>query len=221
VASRLRVSPLRRVLPWLVVVLVALGLLVGRVVWSAHSELAQGRAAFESGDREAAVVHLNRAAHWYAPGNPYVTDALDELLQIARQAEMEGQVELALAAYRAIRSSCLGTRSFYTPHADRLRQANRRIAGLMARQTPAPMDRSKLANQRRDEYLALLENVEEPHPLWSILACLSFLVWVGGVFGFILRAFDSELALNRRAAARWGSVVLVGLGIWVVSLLLA
>jgi len=150
-----------------------------------------------------------------------VNEALDELHRIGRQAEMEGEVELALSAYRTIRSSCLGTRSFYTPHSDRLTTANRRIASLMAHQDPPPMDRGKTVDQRRDEHYELLERMEQPSPFWSILACLSFLAWVGGGFGFVLRALNKNLEIQRRPALIWGGVVGVGLVLWVVSLLVA
>ncbi len=210
-----------RYLPWVVAFALLAGLLLGRVIWSSRAELAAGREAFERGQREEAVLHLSRAAHWYAPGNPYVSEALEELRQIGRQAEMEGQVDLALSAYRAIRRSCLGTRSFYTPHADRLAEANRRIAALLALQDPPPMDGGKTLSQRRDEHLALLRDVEQPHPFWSVLATLSFLIWVGGAFGFVLRAMDRELRFRRRPALIWGGLVAGGLAVWVVSLLLA
>ena len=212
---------LSRYLPWVLGVVAILGLLLGRVVWSSQQELEIGRTASTDGDDVTAVLHLGRAAHWYTPGNPYVSEALDELHRIGRQAEMEGHVELALSAYRTIRSSCLGTRSFYTPNSDRLTTANRRIASLMAHQDPPPMDRGKTVDQRRDEHFALLENVEQPHPFWSILACLAFFGWVGGSFAFILRGLDKDLGIRRRPALLWGSVVGVGLILWVVSLLVA
>jgi len=221
VATRLRLSALRKALPYLAIVLLATGLLLARVLWSSREELALGRDAYERGDRQAAVLHLSRAAHWYAPGSPFVTDALEELRQIGRQAEMEGQVDLALMAYRAIRTSCLGTRSFYTPHADRLDEANRRIAALMARQTPAPMDRGKTSTQLQEEHLSMLEHVEAPDPFWAALACLAFLVWVGGAFGFISKALDPDLTIRRRQALRWGALVVSGLVVWVIALILA
>lgn len=205
-----------------VVVLAALGLLTGRVLLASRAELTDGRAAYARGDREAAVVHLRRAAHWYAPGSPFVPEALDELRRIARQAEMEGQEELALSAYRAIRTSCIGTRSFYTPNEDRLDEANRRIAALMARQTPRPpMDRGKTASQLSREHYELLSRVEAPSPQWSALAGLAFLGWIGAAFAFIFRGLDEELRPKRKPALLWGGLVALGLVLWVVSLLLA
>ncbi len=211
----------RAVLP-AVVVLAGLGLLTGRVLVSSRAELGEGRAALARGDREAAVVHLRRAAHWYAPGSPFVTEALDELRHVARQAEMEGQEELALAAYRAIRTSCIGTRSFYTPHEDRLREANRRIAALMARASPRPpMDRGKTAAQLGREHYELLDRLEAPNPFWSALAGLAFLGWIVAAFAFVFRGLDAELRLRKRPALLWAGLTALGLALWAVSLLLA
>ncbi len=134
---------------------------------------------------------------------------------------MEGQQDLALLAYRAIRSSCLGTRSLYVPHPERLHEANRRIAMLLARQPPPPMDRGKTVSQRQREHLAILERFEQPNPWWSLLAGLAFLTWVGAAFGFILRALDEDLRLRHAPALRWGALFALGFATWVVSLLLA
>jgi hypothetical protein len=198
-----------------------LGLLTGRALYSSRVELALGQEAYERGDRQGAVVHLRRAAHWYAPGNPAVTTALGELRRIGRQAEMEGQAELALSAYRAIRSSCLGTRSFYTPHEERLAEANGRIAVLLAHQRRPPMDRGKTVGQLRDEHHEILSRVEAPAPLWAAVACFAFLLWIGGAFAFIFFGLDEELRIQRRKALSWALVVAVGLILWVVGLLLA
>jgi len=204
------------------IVAVALCVLVARVLLSSRSELAAGTAAYERGDRQAAVLHLRRAAHWYAPASPYVARALSELRRIGRQAEMEGQQDLALSAYRAIRTSCLGTRSFYTPHAARLEEANRRIAAILARQEPRPpMDRGKTVAALEREHLELLTAVEEPSPLFSATACLSFLLWIGGAFGFIYRGLDENLRVRKGPALRWAALVLGGLAVWAASLLLA
>jgi hypothetical protein len=207
--------------PWAIVVIVALVAIVSRVVWSSHAELEAGREAYQRGDREAAVFHLKHAAHWYAPGNPFVTKALQELRQIARQAEMEGQTELALASYRAIRTSCLGTRSFYTPHSERLREANQRIANLLARQPAAPMDRTKTATQRREAQERMLERIEQPSPFWSFVVGLGFLLWIGAAVGFILRGVDDELHLVRGPAVIWSVAFVAGLGLWILGLVQA
>ena len=196
-------------------------MVVGRVIWASSQELELGQEAFEQGDRESAVIHLRRSAHWYVPGNPYVGEALRELRQIGRQAEMEGQIPLALMAYRAIRTSCLGTRGLTVPHRQQFEAANGRIAALMARQDPAPMDRTSSLAQRRRQYNEQLERLDQPDPLWSLLAGIAFLAWIGAGFGFFLRGLDRELHLQPRPALRWAAAFVASFILWVVALLLA
>jgi hypothetical protein len=166
-------------------------------------------------------MHFRQAAHWYAPGNPFVTQALVELRNLARQAEMEGRHDDALKAYRAIRSSCLGTRSFYLPHQARFHEANRRIADLMARQERPPMDQGKTVARLREEHFALLERVEQPHPAWAAVACLGFFLWIGAALAFIYRGLDSTLKVQTRQALPWAALVAAGLVMWIAGLLLA
>lgn len=218
VLFRLTDATRRNLWTWGLIVLIGFVLLLGRVIWSSHEEVELGRAAYERGEREEAVFHLKHAAHWYLPGNPYVSEALEELRQIARQAEMEGQSELALAAYRAIRTSSLGSRSFFTPHSSQLEEANQRIAHLLARQSAAPMDSSKTVAQRREIHEALLSRVEEPSHFWSIVSSLGFIVWILAAIGFITRGLDDELHLKGQAALRWSLTFIIGFMAWVLGL---
>ncbi len=218
---RRRVSVVRRLAPWGLLAVAAAGLLTGRVLYMSRLEVANGQDAYARGDWPGAVVAYRRAAHWYAPGSPYVMTALDELRRIGRRAEMEGQHDVALAAYRAIRTSCLGTRSFYTPHEDRLEEANGRIAALLARAERPPMDRGKTVDQLRREHLELLTNVEAPDPVWAAVACLSFVAWIALCFAFISRGLTDELRIKRRPAAILGTLVVVSLAAWVLALIAA
>ncbi|HMI92693.1 MAG TPA: hypothetical protein VK509_15060, partial [Polyangiales bacterium] len=139
-------------------VLVVLGLVLGsfalRVVTSSASELRAGDGYRARGELEAALIHYRRSARWYAPGSPYHVEALGRLGQIGADAEQKGDVDLALAAYRAIRAAIMSTRSFYVPEAERLRAADERIAVLMAGLPPPAMDAGKSREQLRKEHLA-------------------------------------------------------------------
>lgn len=200
---------------------VILVVLAVRVVTSSKAELDEGDELRESGDRVAAVACYRRAARWYAPGNPYSADALARLARIGTEAEDEGDVQLALSAWRAIRAAIESTRSFYTPHTDRLAAANARIADLMASQTPPPIDAGKSREQLRREHLALLNASTRPNIGWTIVLLLGFAAWVGGAFAFVTRAVDDEDRLVPRLARRWGTVVVVGFGLFVLGMALA
>lgn len=217
------------------VVAVAVGILgavvVGRVVLSSRAAYQDGQAAERRAlatktpakrrvALERAIVCYRRAGRWYAPGNGYVIRALDRLEAIGRLSEGRGETHLALEAYRGIRRAILGARSVYTPHADRLARANTHIARLSA----AVQGRGKSAR----EVAALeawhrnrLARDTAPSVLWSVLALLGFLGWVGGAVGFIYRAITPEDRLLGRPAIRWGLLIAASLAVWLLGLSLA
>jgi hypothetical protein len=211
----------RSVLRGLLVGCVLLASFTLRVLVSARSELRVGDQYHARGDLEAALVHYRRAARWYAPGSPYHREALAKLGAMGAQAERRGDSELALSAYRAVRSAIMSTRSFYIPERERLRAADERIASLMAAQPPPPMDAGKSREQLRNEHLALLEAEPGPSVLWSCVLLLGFFAWVGGAFAFTLRAIDAEDHFIPREVLRWGALIAVGFGLFVLGMSLA
>ena len=189
----------RRVAEIAAVVLFCLAMIVIRVVWSARSEYHAADDALARNDTAEAIVHLRRAARWYAPGNPYVARSLDGLTEIANRAENAGDTKTARAAWEAIRTAILATRGLYTPYADRLEPANRHIASLLARDD---------TGANAEWHYALLARDDQPLVGWTVLALLGFCSWVAGAFGFILRGVDREDHLRPRAAL-WSALVIV------------
>ncbi len=212
---------LRRSSRVLAVIGVILIVVATRVVLSSRSELANGDQAREQSDLEAALVHYRRAAKWYAPGNPYCTDALERLADMGRDAEQNNDTEAALAAWRGVRGSILSTRSSYMPHTTRLQQANDRIASLMASLEPPPMDAGKSEETLRAEHLALLQTIPRPHTGWTFLLLLGFATWITSAFLFAQRGIDAEDRFVRREAIRWGTLVLLGFATFALGLAFA
>ena len=208
-------------LQWALIAGVLFAMFVVRVVTSSAAELREGDRLNARHDREAAVVHYRRAARWYAPGSPYHVRALDHLGEIGAGAERDGDKELALSAYRAIRSAIMSTRSFYVPEQDLLHAANERIAELMAEQPAPPMDAGKSRAQLRAEHLALLEANHDPKLLWTLVLLFGFVAWVAGAFAFTSRAIDHDDRFVPREALRWGTVIVVGFGLFALGLSLA
>ncbi|MBI2895908.1 MAG: hypothetical protein HYY06_20290 [Deltaproteobacteria bacterium] len=209
---------------WLTAVLVALSFLAlvyARVLWEARAEYREGDDWIARGDPDEAIVHYRRAAHWYAPVNPWVPAALDRLRAIGDRARREGQIDRALAAYRAIRGSILGTRSFYTPMPGRLRAANRAISALMAKQPRPAQDLGKSERQLAREHHELLLRDDTPSVLWSVVLLSGFFTWIAGAFGFIYRGLEADGRLVRPLAIRWLFAVAGGLAAWVVGMILA
>jgi hypothetical protein len=200
---------------------IVLALLAVRVVSSSRDELRRAERFFAENDVDAAIVHYRRAARWYAPGSPFHVVALNRLASIGRRAEQQGDIELALTAYRAIRSAIMSARSFYTPETGRLGAANRRIADLMVSLPPPAIDAGKSREQLRKAHLALLEANRAPDTLWTVVLLIGFIGWIGGAFIFTARAVDEENRLIPGAAARWGTVILICLGLFILGMAFA
>lgn len=211
----------RRIATVVLVGLALLGVVYGRVLFESRREWQEGRQWLAKDDPDEAIVHYRRAALWYAPINPWCGAALDGLAAIAKRAERRGETERALAAWRAVRGSILGTRSFYTPTPGRLRTANRHIAALMAKQPRPAQDIGKSERALAREHLVLLERDDSPSVFWSIVLLAGFFGWVGAAFAFIYRGLDAEGRLVRPLAARWGSVVVVGIAVWILGMVMA
>ncbi len=217
----MRREPWRSVTRGLGVALVVLMVLAVRVAVSSRRELVQGDELSGRGDVAASVAHYRRAARWYVPFGPSSEAGLDALARIGSDAEAEGDTALALSAYRSIRAAAIGSRSFYVPHADRLRDADEHIAALMASLPPPPIEASSSTEERRDAHLALLEAPVGPSPGWSVIALLGLATWVLGAFLFATRAFGDDDRLVAREARRWGTLFVAGLCLFVLGLGLA
>ncbi len=212
---------LRRVLNVAALAAAVLLVVVIRVVTSARAELQEADLLLAEGDVDASIVHYRRAARWYAPLSPYHVEALVRLAKIAQQAEEQGNAERALSAHRAIRSAILAARSFYTPEEQRLKRANARIADLMASLPPPPIDAGKSRAQLRKEHLALLASRPGPDIAWTWVVLLGFLAWVGGGFAFAARAIDEQNRLVWTEIRKWGTVIVLGIGLFVLGMAFA
>lgn len=209
-----------RLLRGAVLALIALGLMTLRVLWSSHGEWREAERCLAENDAPAAVDHFGRAARLYAPGSPWVERSLGRLAEMALGAEDHQDDSLALMAWRELRSSVLATRSFYTPHPAALERANQHIARLMAR-TEDPKASvppgAKLAARER-WHAARLGQDDAPSVLWSVLALLGLMGWIGAAIGFLLRGIDEEARLRKAAAIRWGLGIVAGLGLFLIAL---
>jgi hypothetical protein len=203
------------------VALACLTLLISaRVVISARAELAEGERLLCAHERDAAIVHLRRAARWYAPFSPYHVRALEQLREIGREAEAAGEAERALLAFRALRGAILATRSSYVPERARLEAANRRIALLMSKQPAPGMDAGKSEKQLYEEHLALLTPIPGPDVFWSCVLLLGFVCWVGSAFALSIRGIDDEERWVARELKRWGGMIALGFSLFVLGMVL-
>jgi hypothetical protein len=222
----------RRWVQALFAALLLLSVVLGRVVVESRRELAVAEALHRQGRVDEAVEHWRRAARWYAPGNPAVTASLHALAAVGTTAEATGKVSRALAAWRAVRSAILATRSLYVPHPQELAEANEHIARLMAQEQqkePLADGGAKAAGaggprpfeELRAWHLALLQRSDAPEALCAVFALLGCATWVGGALLFIFRGVGPDDALQRRPAVMSLVLVVLGFTAFLVGLRLA
>lgn len=210
----------RQIILVVATVFLCFAVLSARALWEGRDALDKGQTAMAEGDGESAVRWLRRAARWYVPLAPHVGEAYESLEALATAAEQSGDPALALAAWTGIRSSVRATRSFYTPHEERMQRADVQIARLMAAQELASAPDSD-PKAREAWHYALLQKNAMPSVGWSIVALLGLALWVGGGFGFALRGVDDQDKLVPKAAAYSGAAIAIGLLVWLTGLYLA
>jgi hypothetical protein len=208
----------RRVAAAALVLAFCAGVLVTRAVWQGRGALDDGDRAYQAGDDEEAIRWWRRAARWYVPLAPHVSDAYDRLETVAAAAERRGDLATALTAWQGVRGSILATRSFFTPHGERLAPANQHIASILARMEGAAPDAGKTEAEREAWHRELLERDESPALGWSLLALAGFVTWLGGGALFAWRGISADDRLVRRQAATAGVLVASGLFLWLLGL---
>ncbi len=208
----------------------ALSIVTARVLISSHSEwrqaeelanfpphhgLTEAQRAIRIND---AIEHYGRSARLYTPGNPWARRSLDRLTETGRRFDEAQQPELALSAWRELRSSVLATRAFYTPNRDRLALADERIATLTARLESPSVDPGADEAARKQWHAARLAQTDEPSVPWTLLALLGFFAWVGCAIAFLWRAVDEQDRLRKKPALLYALGVAAGIALFLLGL---
>jgi len=200
----------------------ALGLLIGaitaRVIWAGETEIAASTRALQQADLHEAVTRARRAAGWYAPGAPHVRVAYERLVTIATAAEGRGDRDLALFAWRGVRTAALETRWIVTPHEGDLDRANRAIARIESAAPRPPGTRTEPPQRIEQIQITALLRDEAPRVPWVIALVIAFVAWAGGAAWGVHRAARAPEG-RAFAQARLGFVVaLAGITLWIVAL---
>jgi hypothetical protein len=187
---------------------IALAMVTVRVVWSSRAAYQRAQTHGISGEERLRA--LGQAARLYAPGSPYSRRALDELAAVGRADGGD-----SLAAWRAVRSSILATRSFYTPHRALLAEADAQIAARMAADEP---DSRGPLEARRAWHAERLARDDAPSVGWTLVALAGLFGWVGAAVGFFSRGLDENDRLRPRAAISFAVGIALGLTLFFVGL---
>lgn len=110
--------------------LVVFALLAQRSISRGEQEMRESDRAFDSARLELALLHARRAAAAYVPGARHVGAGFERLRAVARGAERERDVGLALRAWGAVRSAAIESRHLWQPHPQALAEAEAELARL-------------------------------------------------------------------------------------------
>lgn len=205
-------------------VALALGLTVVllwvRAAVESHRDFDAGEAAQAAGDLPSAILHYRHAVQWHAPLGSTCEASLDALTAIGDAAAAQGDVELALFAWRSARAGVMATRHLWTPHVGHLTGLHERIGLAMARQiagdaAPDPAEAARFTAQL-DDWRA-----RSPNPWLAAGASLGFIGWILALIMLARRGFDADGALVRAGLVRWGSAAAALFVAWVVMVRLA
>lgn len=114
-----------------VIILVSLLLLFCTTMWRMNRQFNQGEDAFNRRDFTAAVAGYESALHMYIPGHPIIGKSADKLWQLGEISERQGDINRALIAYRALRSSFYADHWLMTPGIPWIEKCDRKIAALV------------------------------------------------------------------------------------------
>ncbi len=112
------------------IVAISLLLFVAGTWWRMQAQFALGNEAFSKGDFPGAVAGYESAIHMYIPFHPTIEQSARQLWSLGEINERQGDINRALIAYRALRSSFYAARWLVTPGTDWIARCDARIAAL-------------------------------------------------------------------------------------------
>lgn len=99
--------------------------------WRMQDQFALGETALNRGDFTGAVAGYESAIHMYIPFHPTIEKSAQQLWNIGENNERLGDINRALIAYRALRSSFYADRWLMTPGLDWIERCDQKIAALI------------------------------------------------------------------------------------------
>jgi hypothetical protein len=200
------------------VVVVFLAMVWMRAFYGSMKAYKEGEKYFEQNQLVSAITFFDRSIHWYTPYNPYVEKSANKLWEIGERGQRDGDIKLALIAFRAIRGGFYSARSFYTPGENWIRMSEQKIQELEEIETAQRglQGEEKMGAPVREKS----QEVPGPNPGWSVVVVLSFLGWVGSLLAFIPCAFGAKGEGKGRLSrgGPWLGVAAVFYILWIIAM---
>ena len=114
-----------------VIAVISIVLIWGDTLYRQHVEFDKGEKAFAAGNFIASVAGYESCIHMYTPGSSLMEKSSEKLWTLGEIAERRGDLERALVAYRALRSSWYAVVWLYQPGEDWIKKCDGRIGQLV------------------------------------------------------------------------------------------
>lgn len=114
-----------------VILVLCLLLFAAGTWWRMRTQFDLGEEAYQRGDFTAAVAGYESAIHMYIPFHPLIDQSARQLWRIAELNERQGDVNRALIAYRALRSSFYAAKWLTTPGQEWIARCDIKIKTLV------------------------------------------------------------------------------------------
>ena len=203
--------------------IVALGLAVvwARAFYGSMQAYRQGEIDLKAHRHVKAITFFDRSLHWFAPFNPYQLRSAQRLWEIGRQAEQNGDIRLALIAYRTIRRGFWAATSLYTPGKAWIQRCDVRISELTGLDQPNRASSGSPSGAVNG--MSAGQKTKDVSSFWSIILEIGFLGWIATAIGFIIFACKDhrEARFATFQAIAWGAMTLTFFVLWLVGMMKA
>ena len=112
------------------ILVICLLLFVAGTWWRMQAQFTLGNEAFSKGDFTSAVAGYESAIHMYIPFHPTIEQSARQLWSLGEINERQGDINRALIAYRALRSSFYAGSWLVTPGMEWIARCDAKIAAL-------------------------------------------------------------------------------------------
>ena len=168
-----------------------------------------------------AITFFDRSIHWYTPFNPYVRRSAERLWEIGNHAEGQGDIKLALIAFRTIRRGFYAARSFITPGKSWIEKCDLKISSLVMMEEKERKGTDYSMSSKRT--IPQGQEIVGPSIFWSIILEIGFLGWIGSIIGFIIFILGrkGEGSYLHYPAFIWIGLTFVFFVLWIVGMVKA
>jgi len=115
-----------------IVFLIVIAMIWGKAYYSQQEFYYDGEKALNEKNYKDAVTGYEWAIRMYTPLSGKVKDSCEKIWFIAEEYEKRGQLDWALIAYRSLRSSIYGIKSFYRPFDEWIPKTDEKIKMILA-----------------------------------------------------------------------------------------